>query len=268
MTNQEKWGFYAPKSNVSLLRLLTQTGLSRGKITRHIHRLWKRFHGDIVDIQIRSVKYRLNISNNMTDIKILSSSKEYDKEELDVLRQQCRGGVFVDLGANIGYYSLALATGGADSVLSIEPNPPTLKRLRFNIAINGLDDRIQVAPVGVGDHGEAQLFSTGDLGCASLLEKDAPNCSPTTIQTRPLLSILDEHNIQTIDGMKVDVEGLEDRALIPFFETAPKNRWPSCLVIEHAHRPDWKTDLIAYLLDQGYVQTNRTRANTVLTKTE
>lgn len=265
-TEQPDWGSYKPKTLQRLLRIPTRLGIGRGKITGVIHRRWCKLHGSIIDISVRGINYRLNICDNMTDIKILSSSRIYDGEEIRFLKQVCDNGTFVDLGANIGYYSLALAQAGATSVLSIEPNPPTLDRLRFNISINNFNTEIKIAPIGVGEDGRVQFYSTGDLGCASLLKQECKKTAPITIQTRPLLEILNSHNLTEIDGMKVDIEGMEDRALIPFYETAPQGLWPKRLVIEHAHRDEWENDLINYLLNQGYQQFKRTRANTLLEK--
>src|SRR6185312_15602233 len=49
------------------------------------------------------------------------------------------GDTFIDIGANIGYFSLMAAklVGPAGQVYAIEPWPPTLKILRHNIQLNG-----------------------------------------------------------------------------------------------------------------------------------
>lgn len=259
-----EWGAYKARGPVKLIRTLTHLGFGRGKSTAIIHKCWRKHHGDIIDISVRGVKYRLDISDNMTDIKVLSGSKIYDKKEIQFLKQTCRDGNFVDLGANVGYYTLALASAGAKRILAIEPNPPALERLEFNILINNFDTDIQIAPVGVGNGGESQFFAEGDLGCASLLPTESRKSNAITIQTRPLLSILEEHKIARISGMKIDIEGMEDRALIPFFEAAPQDLWPARLVVEHAHYANWETDLIKYLLNRGYQQASHTRGNTLL----
>ncbi len=264
MNETPAWGTYAPGPKMCFARFLTAAGAGRGKMRRNIDCLWKRHHSALVDIAIRGVKYRLNLSDNTTDVKVLSSSKEYDKKEIAALKGACRNGVFVDVGANVGYYSLAVATGGAQNVIAIEPNPPTLSRLRFNIQINGFDQLITTVPVGIGPLGEAKFFSANDLGSASLIEDPSHKNTSITIQTRPLMDIVKEHGVEKIDGMKIDVEGMEDRALLPFFEAAPESLWPACLVIEHCHQKEWEVDIISYLLKSGYVQAEKTRANTVL----
>jgi len=122
-------------------------------------------------------------------------------------------------------------------------------------------------PEGIGRQGTSELFFTGDLGSASLLGHSSEKAARITIQTRPLLDIINQKQINKIDGMKIDVEGLEDAALLPFFEAAPKTLWPSCLVIEHCHQKDWEIDIIRYLLGMDYMQTGKTRANTILKRT-
>jgi hypothetical protein len=53
------------------------------------------------------------------------------------------GDVFYDVGANVGSYTLLAATAGA-RVHAFEPSPPTAARLRRNVALNALEERVQV----------------------------------------------------------------------------------------------------------------------------
>jgi len=85
-----------------------------------------------------------------------------------------------------------------------------------------------------------------------------------TISTRPLLDVLNELKIKKLGGIKIDVEGMEDRALLPFFTDAPKTLWPSCIVIEHCNKSGWEMDIIAHLLDSGYANVYESRGNTIL----
>lgn len=242
------------------LHKLTALGLRKQTIT-----LWKRYYGDCVDVKIRGMKYRLNLVDNVTDRKILCSAIEYNHKELKALKESCRGGVFVDVGANIGYYSLTIAASGASYVLAIEPNPAALQRLRFNIKINGLERIIAVVAEGIGRNGYSNLTSTGNLGKASLLfNRPSDLKSAIIVKTQPLLNVVMSHHIQRIDGMKIDIEGSEDYALMPFFENAPKTLWPGCLVIEHAHQNIWTFNILSHLLAIGYKKAGKTRSNTIL----
>ena len=65
---------------------------------------------------------------------------DYNLEELDFLRAHTPpGGVFVDVGANVGTYAMVLArhVGAGGKVIAIEPHPVTHARLAFNRAASG-----------------------------------------------------------------------------------------------------------------------------------
>ena len=266
MNTTSDWGKYTPPKKAWFLQFLIKIGLSRGAIRKQILKAWKKRFGDLIDTTVRGVNYRLNIENNVTDRQILAASKEYDGAELAALLEACKDGAFIDIGANIGYYSLILAARGVKHVIAIEPNPPTLARLRYNVDINTFKENITILPIGIGEEGSFELFSTGDLGSASLIQPKHGNVKKITIQTRPLLDILTEIKIKKLGGIKIDVEGMEDRALLPFFKNAPQTLWPTCMVIEHCNKEDWETDIISFLVDSGYQITHRSRGNTILKK--
>jgi len=52
--------------------------------------------------------------------------------------------------------------------------------------------------------------------------------------------------------------------LIGFFRDAPPALWPRAIAIEHLSRDDWADDCLADMLTRGYVETGRTRSNTLL----
>lgn len=187
-------------------------------------------------------------------------------KELSFLQQCCQKGVFVDVGANTGYYSLSLAKSTDCQVLAIEANPPAIKRLQFNVDINeNLKKRIRIIPVGVGAEGRQDIYSGGNLGGASFhrnLHGKPTDSIP--IQTKPLYDIIMENNIQQLDALKIDIEGMEDRALVPFFENAPKDMWPACVVLEDDHQHMWETDLVQLMFAKGYIEASRTQGNNLL----
>jgi FkbM family methyltransferase len=260
------WGKYAPLKKTLLFRVLIAVGFGRGAFRAKIIEIWKNRFGNLVDISVRGINYRLNLNDNVIDCKIFASSVIYDKKELNYLKKASQGGLFVDVGANIGYYSLFLAKEANCKVIAIEPNPTTVKRLKFNIKINGkLNEKIAVVPLGIGEEGQFELYSGEDLGGASLhknLFKKSNN--KVIIQTKPLYDILTEQNIKRVDALKIDIEGMEDRALGPFFEKAPSPMWPKCIVLEYDHQHLWEIDLISILMDKGYIEVSRSSGNVIL----
>ena len=257
------WGTYSPNCLSRLILLLTKAGLGRGRMTYKINNLWKLVHGNIVDLEIRKIKYRLNLTDNITDIKILCSSKVYDKKELRFLKEACQNRTFVDVGANIGYYSLYMAHNGANRIISIEPNPIANERLRFNIETNKISESFTLYDGAVGS-GKNVLFDVSkDLGCSSIVN-DSFLGKTINVETQPLLKILSNFDIDEIGALKIDIEGYEEEALIPFFKAADRDFWPKRLVIEDAHKGQWNGHLIHLLERLGYRLHHKTRSNLLL----
>ena len=259
------FGQHAPGLLTFPLRMVTRLGLAHGKIAKILLKAWRHLHGADVDAEVRGLRYRLNLYDNTTDVKILISSKVYDAVELDVLAAACRELPFVDVGANIGYYTMEIARRGCPAILAIEPNPPTLGRLRCNLALNSMSDRVTVVAAGVGPAGELDFYQTGGLGGSSFV-KPAYDVPVLRVRTSPLTDILAENGITRLGGMKVDVEGFEDQALGPFLRDAPDTLLPSCVVTESCHEDNWKTDLKSLFLARGYRLERKTRANLIFVR--
>ena len=83
-------------------------------------------------------------------------------------------------------------------------------------------------PLAVSDHeGTVTLRIDADDSGGTRIDRDAmrtAEAETVSVPCRPLLAILDEAGITTIDALKIDVEGAEDLALVPFLRDAP----PAC----------------------------------------
>jgi FkbM family methyltransferase len=259
------YGTYRPDSKTWLIRLLTRLGLAHGKLALKLRECWLEKHGPWVDAEVGGLRYRLNLHDNTTDVKILISSKVYDAPEIKALTAACRAKAFVDIGANIGYYTLSILHSGCPRAIAIEPNPPTLARLRYNVGLNAMQDRADIVAMGAGPEGELEFYQTGGLGGSSFVKPDA-EAPVIKVRTKPLLSIFHERGVTAVGGMKIDVEGFEDQVLNAFFDEAPPALLPDVLVMESCHAADWKTDLDAKLASAGYRLSSRTRSNIIYRK--
>ena len=165
-------------------------------------------------------------------------------EELAPIMNVLRAGdTFVDIGAHAGLFSAEAASrvGPTGTVLAIEPNPTMLKQLVSSVA--GLPN-VQIASVAVGEATrQAQLHVFKQDTRSSLLKNGRANkytldtrnrSNAITVPVKPLLDILSWHSVKKVDALKIDIEGYEDRALIPFFRTAPRELWPAYVMIERS----------------------------------
>jgi FkbM family methyltransferase len=125
-----------------------------------------------------------------------------------------KGGVFVDVGAHIGLYTLELARK-AEQVIAIEANEETCHKLEANILLNDLGDKVSTV------HAAAWNKS-------ALLRMEDPNSKvaggsnqvrqPTedevwTVEGHKLDKLLKAFDLARVDMIKIDVEGAEWRVL-------------------------------------------------------
>ena len=72
------------------------------------------------------------------------------------------GAVFVDVGANIGYFTVLAATT-AGKVFAFEPDPENFRLLEANLALNALQRKVTAVPAALAEEdGEGQLYLSED----------------------------------------------------------------------------------------------------------
>lgn len=88
--------------------------------------------------------------------------------------------LFIDVGANIGSYTIMAAGGSGARVVSVEPIPDTFAKLQRNVVLNGLAERVELHRVGLSRERSDLRFTpdqdtvnhvmaTGELGSAILV---------------------------------------------------------------------------------------------------
>lgn len=128
------------------------------------------------------------------------------------------GGVYVDVGANIGYYSAyaAKVLGKNGTILSFEPSMREFVRLMQTRQINphGCLWEILNSPVGEKKDGYVYLdCHVGHTGMNRISTKNEKSISQRKLKTISLDEILSVYGVEYVDLLKIDVEGYEMSAL-------------------------------------------------------
>ena len=138
----------------------------------------------------------------------------FEKEETAVFTKLFSSAeVFVDVGANIGYFTCLACQKGL-KVFSFEPINDNLKYLYENLRKNGWQKQVEVFPMGVSDKPDlVEIFGEGTG--ASLLEGWAGVSSlmKQTISVSSLDFLLGDRLAGKKAVIKMDVEGAEYQAL-------------------------------------------------------
>jgi len=263
------FGAFAPTpAQAAIIALAHRSRLKRGAFRPMLSRLVSLLRAGPVDVPYQGGSFRFYHQGSATERGALFNP-DYNLEELNFLRAQVApGGVFVDVGANVGTYAMALARriGAAGTVIAIEPHPVTHARLAFNRAASGFSQVTLVAAAAGPADGELLIETDGDNLGASHIVADNAGSNAIRVRSLRLQRILDDAAVSQVDALKIDVEGFEDRVLTGFFREAPPSLWPRAVVIEHLSRHEWRDDCIADMRTRGYAEAGKTRSNTMLVR--
>ncbi|MFK8848486.1 FkbM family methyltransferase [Streptomyces sp. Ac-502] len=135
------------------------------------------------------------------------------------------GDVFVDVGANIGYYSLLASrlVGTEGAVVALEASPDFHRVLRKQVAINGCGN-VRAVNAAISDREEMLTFilaSSHNMGANSIVPYAGEAESTFEVAAQPLSDVLRPDEIARARVIKIDVEGAEGsvvRGLVPLLD--------------------------------------------------
>ena len=218
--------------------------------------------GAPVDIETLGARMRLHPYNNISEKKVLFTPQFFDPEELTILKSRLRGGfTFIDGGSNIGAYALYVASvaGPSARILAVEPHPEIFDRLTYNIGLNPHGTVKAVACALADKPGELTLFlDPRNRGQSSVKFVGSGQGNSIRVPATTLLDLIRRERLESIDAIKLDVEGAEDIILEPFFRDAPPSLHPSLLIVDGSGR---QGNLSAMLEPSGYRLIAKTRMN-------
>ena len=125
---------------------------------------------------------------------------------LHVLRP---GDLFVDVGANIGSYTILAAGAAGANAVALEPIRSSFESLERNVGKNGLSSRVDLQCLGVSDR-EGVLRFTSSFDSTNHVASDSETSDTVDVPVRTLDAILHGRSPAVI---KIDVEGHESQVL-------------------------------------------------------
>ncbi|MDX3855047.1 FkbM family methyltransferase [Streptomyces sp. AK02-01A] len=123
------------------------------------------------------------------------------------------GDTFIDVGANIGYYSVLASrlVGDSGRVVSLEASPAFHQTLLQQVRLNQCRN-VRAVNAAVADSRKNLKFvlaSSANMGANSIVPYDGPAESSFEIEARPLPELLEPAEIASARVIKIDVEGAE-----------------------------------------------------------
>lgn len=217
--------------------------------------------GDRSCIEIEGLKLFFECPNKTTRWRVESFFRK-EPETIRWIDTFTDQDLFIDVGANVGMYSIYAGARSKSTVLAFEPESQNFSLLNTNIYLNRLDSRVQAIPVSISNEIKLDTFNLSTWGsgesCHSVGEpidfKGMP-FKPSFVQgtykitldsiSARLASFKDTH-------LKIDVDGLEPDVISGAGELL-HTRSLASLLIEINHNLDSHINVIRTLLRAGYL---------------
>jgi FkbM family methyltransferase len=131
------------------------------------------------------------------------------------------GQIVLDIGANIGKYTLraAKAVGHTGRVIAVEPNPDTYQTLLRNIRVNTLDNVVALNVAAWNKECRLKLYRAEQAGLYSVKRNSHQGFD--TVRARRMTDVLQTLGFDHADWVKIDVEGAEREVLEGMKEILP-----------------------------------------------
>lgn len=164
----------------------------------------------IFTINACGVQYQMVLPNHQSDYiqnKLSKTATPYEYELLELMHANLKpGDLVLDIGANIGNHTVFLAKVTKCNVMAFEPNMMLCNAHQETINLNGLESKIELYDLGVGEcSGKAHFkqLIPENIGSQSLVVDE-------TLESTIEIVSLDSLNIaEKVRAIKIDVEGME-----------------------------------------------------------
>src|SRR5229473_5654235 len=199
------FGAFAPNAaQAAIIALAQRSRLKRGAFRPMLSRLVNLLRAGPLDVQYQGASFRFYHQASATERGALFNP-DYNLEELDFLRAHTPvGGIFIDVGANVGTYAMVMArhVGASGTVIAIEPHPVTHARLAFNRAASGFAQVSLVAAAAGASDGELMIETDGDnLGASHIVTGDISS-KAIKVPSLRLQRILEQAGVSHVDALK------------------------------------------------------------------
>ena len=250
------WGTQRPQGLAAIGFAILHSGLRSRRIKKHILKNLIGNGMSVYDIRIEDMKFRCHVTDNTTERECARPPRAGPHRIAAILQRLPVRGTFFDVGANSGLFSLMAArkAGPSGRIVAIEASPVVMvERLRFNVCTNGFNNIEIIEAAARAETGSATLYvNPKQRGKSCLAEcRRAAFGETVPVRTSSARSV-EASRIDRIDAMKIDVEGYEDRVLLPFVTSAPKSVWPKAILMETLWASRWRDGCLVRLIEAGY----------------
>ncbi|MEE3294806.1 MAG: FkbM family methyltransferase [Pseudomonadota bacterium] len=267
--DKSQFGSYEANRVVALIINITRS-LGSKWISKRLIFILRRiaiyFSKQCLDTVLFDSNLRLYTKGNISEKRALFSPQIFEEEERNFIASRASdNSIFIDIGANVGLYSFSISQKYKlfenTKIFALEPHPDLFKRLLYN---QNLNSHLPIFPKRIAImHKPGEFFLNTpkeNLGQGKISQK-----GELKVEGLPLSNFAEIEGIKKISAIKIDVEGNEEKVLLPFIIEENRSLFPDIFVIEN-NKDLWKTDLIGSIIAKGFSVKMKTRMNFILKK--
>jgi FkbM family methyltransferase len=197
----------------SIQRILHARHVNRpGAIARHIGWQLRKISGTL-PITLRLSDSWISDGSSAGVLALVNSLGAYDFNNMSLFAEcLLDGGTFLDIGANIGPYTLLLSENERVEVVSFEPNPSAFAKLKANVELNQRSNVTLVNAALSSADGELVMTNEGSSAANKIVASVADGS--VSVPSNRLQPFLDDRSRRRPVIAKVDVEGHELEVLV------------------------------------------------------
>lgn len=265
--SEPQWGAFAPgfivKKWLGLLHGMPVSSKNR-RLALWLRKPLKFLVDGWVDIEVWGLRLRLRSKGNLSEQRLIYMPQFLDQTERQALADSLKdGGLFLDIGANAGIYSLWVASLRKSNIRieAFEPDPELCAGLAFNLAANQIGN-VKINQMALGrQEGTMRLVKGDGNKGENRVEAEGAAGEGLDVEMTTLKQFLAKRGMDRVDALKIDIEGHEVDVLEPFFRDCPESVWPRLLICEVVHDADSR--LLNLLNGSGYKIAGKGRLNTI-----
>ena len=213
-------------------------------------------------------------ADKQTGTKLYFSRNE--TKEINFIKKKIENNSwFIDIGSNIGLYSLNISNLNTKykkvKTFSIEPNPIVYHRLKKNYQLlvsqnKFVKNNFLLKNLAIGDkEGFGKIDKNVDHANVKIIKKLTNKNNFLKIRIEKLSSLLKKYKINNISCIKIDTEGYEFKIIKNFFKRNNLKFFPKYLIVEHNNEKNYiRNEQI--ILKNNYEIIFTTNSNTIYKK--
>ena len=238
---------------LTLLKNISVKEFKRKKIIS----TWRTNNPDNILRYENGIAFNISTKKNSMS-KSLILQEHTESNETKFLKKIIKPGQTVlDVGANMGWYSIHFSkwVGQSGKIFAFEPVPEIYEELTSNINLNFCQNII-VFNCALGNQNESVLFNVSDFeGGSGASSENLKFGKEIKVSKRKLDDVMNEHNLDNIDFLKIDIEGGELNMLKGAEKLIEKYKPKLLLEIVDIHCDRFQylpEDVCNFLFNKGY----------------